>query len=303
VTDQGEARLRILACRIEPNWGASASPAVHYYPGDRDDELAHLTALIAPVLRSGDTIIAIVPDRDGSELEDRLLAVRSALDSERLVVHRTSLPPLAAVALVRALDGIAATGGLPAGIVASAVTLVESSIVPVAWLRSVTHLQRPNPAMGQHLRSFLPGAGFLAQFTPEERVLTAPGSSAELPLPDLPVREGVVGLVASGSEELPTPETSAAWRTPGLEVARVPLPAESPRWWGTTRLVEAALAPTTVRLVLRIRSQPVVECGWCGERIVGPVCPLCRAAVAASDDPAQHLDGPLRVAPAAPPGG
>jgi hypothetical protein len=59
-------------------------------------------------------------------------------------------------------------------------------------------------------------------------------------------------------------------------VREVPLPAESPGWWGTGKLIEfaAALPDISVlyQLVASVRRE---ECRWCGLELIGDRCGFC----------------------------
>lgn len=57
-----------------------------------------------------------------------------------------------------------------------------------------------------------------------------------------------------------------------------PLPAESPRWWGTGRLVEfAAYLPDIAVLHHLVSSVRRETCHWCRMELIGDRCGFCSA--------------------------
>lgn len=77
-----------------------------------------------------------------------------------------------------------------------------------------------------------------------------------------------------------TAELAPAWQVQG--VMENPLPADSPVWWATSKLVEFAAAIPDVsvlyQLVASVRRE---QCRWCGFELIGDRCGFCSAPLTA----------------------
>lgn len=241
------------------------------------DPLAELADLVAPRIEEGATIVAIVPDWAAEPAHARLLEVRSALDTTRLVVHRTALPPLAAGALATVVAELAGDPRVTASTLVHRLPEVETRAVAVGWLGSVAGLRHPAPRLRQHLWSLWPRSAFVAVVDEEPRVLTLGGKEdGTLPLPrdaDGPWRVAM----AIGRGDIALVERSLATHVPNARVVRVPLTAVSREWWGTDTLMELAFCPGDLDAMAgRWAARPLsTRCGWCDKLIGGPTCPFC----------------------------
>src|SRR4051812_29191095 len=115
--------------------------------------------LLVEALRSGidagGTVVAIVPDWFPPEGRQRLEMARVLLDTERVAIHVTPLPPLAATALASLASSLAPR--LPsAGLLASVLEPLSTQIHALTWLGSVSSLKHPAPSLGQHVVSLAP---------------------------------------------------------------------------------------------------------------------------------------------------
>ncbi|SEC60651.1 hypothetical protein [Streptomyces sp. TLI_105] len=251
-----------------------------------DASLADMQQLLA---RYGHVVV-VCPTAAPAAVEHRLHAVRSLLESDRIALVRTDLPPLGAAVLVRQLRQLAGYD-LNAGVLASAARLLAHYIYAGAVLGSVSRLDRVPVSLGSHLKGWLPGAHFavLAGPTPQIVRLGSRSGSAS--------GSGSRSASASGGESLAGPEfatelllargqlqtdwpTTALvprWRIPG-PVHEVPLPASSPGWWGTGKLVEfAAYLPDPSVLHQLVSSVRRETCHWCGMELIGDRCGFCAA--------------------------
>jgi hypothetical protein len=123
--------LRLLACCLPTTWGTSPTPAVRTYDGPHDDaQVAELAGPIRKAVDGGALVLALTPS-DDEGLFERLVVLRTALNTTGLVVHRTSLPPLAYTALVRALDELANEPRLPASVVAVSTSVLASPVAAI----------------------------------------------------------------------------------------------------------------------------------------------------------------------------
>ncbi|MEU4355561.1 hypothetical protein [Streptomyces virginiae] len=80
-------------------------------------------------------------------------------------------------------------------------------------------------------------------------------------------------------------ELAPAWQVQG--VLENPLPAASPAWWGTPKLVEfAAGIPDLSVLYQLVASVRRERCRWCGLELIGDRCGFCAAPLTAPPPPA-----------------
>ncbi|MFF6831517.1 hypothetical protein ACFY84_06540 [Streptomyces sp. NPDC012438] len=222
-------------------------------------------------------VVAVCPTSVPAAVEHRLHAVRSLLESDRIALVRTDLPPLGAAVLVRQLCQLAAFDLSP-GVLASAARLLAHYIYAGAVLGSVSRLDRVPVGLGSHLKSWLPGAHFavLAGPTPQ-MVRVGGGGKAEEPLAGPEFATEL--LLARGQLQTDWPATALVprWRIPG-PVQETPLPASSPGWWGTGKLVEfAAYLPDPSVLHQLVASVRRETCHWCGMDLIGDRCGFCAA--------------------------
>jgi hypothetical protein len=247
-------------------------------PATAGADPGRLVELVAEDLAAHGTVLALHPAWDGGASHHLVRMVRSALDSSRVVPVATSLPPLALAVLGAQLAAVASHLPGPGPLVPG-VGLLGSRLAVGAWTSSVSRLERPSPTLGQHLRSWWPGSRFLVTVQPDPRVAPIrrrqPGDAAgwAVPAPSLAVlatRGGDAGwlhqvvLPAVGAERV-------------VETGPSPL---GPRWWGAPRLVEVVgcgADPATAAAEL-VAAFPCRACGWCGEPVAGPSCPLCGMA-------------------------
>ncbi len=238
-----------------------------------DASVADLQQLLA---RYGHVVV-VCPTSVPAAVENRLHTVRSLLESDRIALVRTDLPPLGAAVLVRQLCQLAAFDFSP-GVLASAARLLAHYIYAGAVLGSVSRLDRVPVGLGSHLKSWLPGAHFavLAGPTPQ-MVRVGGGGKAEEPLAGPEFATEL--LLARGQLQTDWPTTTLVprWRIPG-PVQEAPLPAASPGWWGTGKLVEfAAYLPDPSVLHQLVASVRRETCHWCGMDLIGDRCGFCAA--------------------------
>ncbi|MER7945963.1 hypothetical protein ABTY59_01060 [Streptomyces sp. NPDC096079] len=237
-----------------------------------DASLADMQQLLA---RYGHVVV-VCPTAAPPAVEHRLRAVRALLESDRIALVRTDLPPLGAAVLVRQLRQLAGCDFSP-GVLASAARLLAHYIYAGAVLGSVSRLDRVPVSLGSHLKGWLPGAHFavLAGPTPQLVRLGSGSGGETLAGPEF----GTELLLARGQLQTDWPTTALvpAWRIPG-PVHETPLPASSPGWWGTGKLVEFAAylpdLPVLHQLVSSVRRE---ICHWCGMELIGDRCGFCAA--------------------------
>jgi hypothetical protein len=234
--------------------------------------------LLVEALRSGidagGAVIAIVPEWFPPEGLQRLEMARALLDTDRVAIHTTALPPLAATALASLASSLASR--LPsAGLLASMLSPLQERLHAVTWLGSVTGLRHPAPSLGQHVSSLTPGRVFGVSSFPEPSVHRIQAGQASVPLPELDRPSRLVIASHGGDEEwLTGPVNAALGSLPVLQLE--PTPA-GPTYWGTAKLVEGVICPADPDALAReiMQASDGWSCRWCGELIASSPCPMC----------------------------
>lgn len=238
------------------------------------EQVGVLIEAVRSGLQAGGSVIGILPSWVDRAAIERAAMVRSMLDTHRFARYETGLPPLAATVLA-SLASAAAPHVPSAGMLASLLPELEGEMQVFAWLASVTGLSSPAPSFGQHVASLAPGSAFGVSSFPEPAVHRLSGDGTGVPVPRLtrPSRLVVAPRVDRADWILNTINPALG----GLEVRRVePTPA-GPKFWGTSKLVEAVAYPIDVHglvgeLVARLDPW---TCRWCRELVAQSPCPLC----------------------------
>jgi hypothetical protein len=234
--------------------------------------------LLVEALRSGiaagGAVIAIVPEWFAPEGLRRLEMARALLDTDRVAIHTTPLPPLAATALASLASSLAPL--LPsAGLLASMLTPLQERLHALTWLGSVTGLRHPAPSLGQHVSSLTPGSAFGVSSFPEPSVHRIQAGQASVPLPELD-RPSQLVIAARGGDDrwLTGPVNEALGSLPLLQLESTPA---GPAYWGTSKLVEGVVCPTDPDALAReiMQASDGWSCRWCGELIAHSPCPMC----------------------------
>ncbi|MFF0430256.1 hypothetical protein [Streptomyces sp. NPDC004520] len=243
-----------------------------------DASLADMQQLLA---RYGHVVV-VCPTSAPTAVEHRLHAVRALLESDRIALVRTDLPPLGAAVLVRQLRQLAGCDFSP-GVLASAARLLAHYIYAGAVLGSVSRLDRVPVGLGSHLKGWLPGAHFAVLAGPVPQIVRVGAAEQALAGPEFATEL----LLARGQLQTDWPATTLVprWRIPG-PVHEVPLPASSPGWWGTGKLVEfVAYLPDLSVLHQLVSSVRRETCHWCGMELIGDRCGFCAAPLTVGGPP------------------
>ncbi len=243
--------------------------------------------LVSAALDAYGHVVALAPAEPTDPARRRMHTVRSALEGERIAIVPLNLPPLARTLLGEQLRQISGTD-LGPGVLAGAARLLPYYLHSGALLASVSKLDRVPVGVGSHVKSLVPGRHFAVLAHPEpylgeadpDRVPPGPGYQTQLAVAGKGVDPGwVTGPLASG------------WRT--QHVRELPLPPDSARWWGTSRLVEftAYIADVGMlyQLVTSVRRD---TCTWCGLEVIGDQCLFCAARIGERTAPAKHAAPP-----------
>ena len=237
------------------------------------EQVGVLVEALSSGLQEGGHVIAIAPEW-AQPAAARLQMARSMLDTHRIAVHETGLPPLAATVLA-SLVSACGPYAPSAGVLASLVPELEAELHVITWLGSVTGLSTPAPTFGQHLASLTPGSAFAVSSFPEPAVHRLGGSRAAVPLPELSRPSRLVVAPRDGDVAWMRDVVHPALGQ--LEVRQVEPTPGGQKWWGTGKLVEAVAYPVDVQALtaeLTAALDPWV-CRWCRELIARSPCPLC----------------------------
>jgi hypothetical protein len=258
---------------------------------------AEQAGLLIEALNSGITaggaVIAIVPDWFAPEALRRLEMARALLDTARVAIHVTSLPPLAATALASLASSLGPR--LPsAGLLASALPGLSDQLHQITWLGSVTGLKHPAPSLGQHVTSFTPGSAFAVSSHPEPAVHKIAAGQASVPLPRV-IRPSRLAVSARAGDEqwLTGPVNQALGNLPVLRVEPTP---QGQEYWGTGKVVEAVVVPADPAGLAQelLQTADAWACRWCGELIARSPCPLCGHRARPRRRPTQPQQGARR---------
>ncbi|MFD9487690.1 hypothetical protein [Streptomyces sp. NPDC059991] len=222
-------------------------------------------------------VVVLYPESLPAAHEQRLHTVRSILESDRIALIGSPLPPLGLAVLARQLCRLSVCDFSP-GVLASAARLLAHYIHAGAVLNSVTRLDRVPVGLKTHAKSWLPGSQFAVLAHPVPQLVRI--GTGDLEGPDYACHL----LVASAAAPS---EWVTATLAPGWQVGAVleaPLPGYSPSWWGTSKLTEFAahLSDLSVlyQLVASVRRE---SCRWCGMELIGDRCGFCASPVAAPE--------------------
>ncbi|MCX5399393.1 hypothetical protein [Streptomyces sp. NBC_00102] len=221
-------------------------------------------------------VIAVYPSSLPVAHERRLFAIRSVLESDRIALLKVDLPPLGLAVLVRQLRQLSICDFSP-GVVASAVRLLAHYIHAGALLNSVAKLDRFPVSLKEHAKSLVPGTQFAALAGTHARLVKVRPAMEPLPGPDFATHL----LIAKGQapQEWVKERLAPDWKVQAIHEAA--LPAESVRWWGTSKLVEfASYLPDISVLYQLVASVRRENCHWCGMELIGDRCGFCSSPLA-----------------------
>ena len=238
------------------------------------DEADVLVQALASGIEAGGAVIVVLPQWFPPEGALRLAMARSMLDTDRVAVHETALPPLAAAVLCSLASSLAPH--VPsAGVLASLMPELETELHVFTWLGSVSGLSAPAPSFGQHLASLGPNSAFGVSSWPEPSVHKLSTGEPGVPLPEIGRPSRMVVAPRNGDAAWAKDTVNRALG--GLPVAEVEATPNGPSWWGTSKVVESVVFPVDAEDLaedLLAELEPWV-CRWCRELIARSPCPLC----------------------------
>ncbi|GAA2783594.1 hypothetical protein [Streptomyces showdoensis] len=253
------------------------TPPAAVLPGPDTRSLDAALADVQLLLERHGHVIVVCPTSAPAATEQRLHTVRSLLESDRIAIVRTALPPLGAAVLVRQLRQLSGCDFSP-GVLASAARLLTHYVYAGAVLGSVARLDRVPVGLTSHVKGWLPGAQFGVLAGPVAELVRI-GSGGHGASDALTGPEFTTDLVlARGQLQTDWPTAALAPRWQVRAVQETALPESSPRWWGTGKLVEFAAhladLPVLHQLVSSVRRE---TCHWCRMELIGDRCGFCVA--------------------------
>jgi hypothetical protein len=265
-----------IGCELDRLF-ANQPPALPIPEPPGRDGLRDLWEAMAGPLRRGAAVIVVVGGWLPEEVLRSVRTVHSLLDSGKVAIHVTELPPLAA-SVMTALLAALGPRAVSAGTLAGAIEDVENELYVLATAGSVAHLQHPGVSMLHHARSLVPGMSFGIGLQPEQFVVSLGRTVREVPLS--PPDHGIELLLAASEQgDLEWIVDVVAPALGGVEVRTLHPTSHGSQWCGTSRLVEVVGLPTSLDwLAGTVFSDEPKPCGWCGELIFHTPCPFCGQA-------------------------
>lgn len=276
--DKGDfvgVRLLVVG-RLRPELGVSG-----FHEGLPVADLRQPEAVQDAVARLGDVdgaVLVLCTTADAPETRRQLALLDVALPGVTTVLEVVRGGALAVSVIAGLVDDT--TGTRDCAEQLGSLDELRAELWSAVWLPSVARLDTPHPSLVQHVRGWLPHAGFLAVHSPRPAVLNAPGPDR---LPDLDApTPGVLFVADAGSD---------AWVVPALVEAIGPSTRLDTRTWrdprdayGVSRSAELVVVPDHLERPHRRVVAGAVECVACGRRHPRRACPFCRMAVSAAAD-------------------
>jgi hypothetical protein len=245
--------------------------------------LDHSLAALQTLIDQHGHVIVVYSHAVPPAVDQRLRTVRSLLESDRIALFQSDLPPLGIAVLARQLRQLASCDLSP-GVLASAGRLLTHYLHAGALLGSVAKLDRVPVGLKSHAKSWVPGSQFAVLAHPQPQLVRI-APDATLAGPEFATSM----LVARGQlqSDWVSGALAKAWRIQGLR--ENPLPAESAEWWGTGKLIEfCSFLPDLSVLYQLVTSVRQNICHWCGIDVIGDRCVFCSATAPVTPVPQQH---------------
>lgn len=254
-------------------------PAALLYPPHAQPLDAALADMQVLVEQNG-YVVALYPASIPAAHERRLHTMRSMLESDRIALLKIDLPPLGVAVLARQLRQLSICD-FSAGIVASSARLLSHYIYAGALLGSVARLDRLPVSLKAHARSWVPGSQFGVVANPAPQLVKI--GAGQLTGPEF-ATQLIVGKGASEPSDWVTRTLAPAWRVQSVQ--EIPLPVDSPAWWGTSRMTEFAAFLADISILYQLVSSVRREvCSWCGVELIGDRCGFCSAPLQPPETP------------------
>lgn len=256
------------------------TPRAHVFQPPEDQPFEVALAETQRLLAQHGHLVVVHPTTLPKPFLHRLHAIRSVLESDRIALLPTALPPLGTGVLVRQLRQLSLCEFSP-GVLGAAARLLSHYVYAGALLNSVSKLdQVPLPLTAQG-KSWMSKAQFAVLATPTPQLVrleggSGNGSGSEATLAGPQFSTQLTVSPGQLNSEWVKQTLAKQWNVGGVQ--EVYLPEESPRWWGTGKLIEfAAAIPDVSVLYQLVSSVRRDECHWCGLELIGDRCAFCAA--------------------------
>ncbi|MFH8794350.1 hypothetical protein [Streptomyces sp. NPDC017941] len=246
-------------------------------------------------------VIVLCPASAPPAVLHRLHTVRSVLETDRIAIVRSELPPLGLAVLALQLRQLSVCDFSP-GVLACAARLLSHYIYAGALLGSVARLDRVPVTLQSHAKSWVPGTQFAVLATPRPELVKVGKASGDAPLAGPAFSTKMLYAAGQLAPDWVVDTLAPAWNV--QDCADVRLPGESARWWATGRLVEFAAAIPDISVLYQLVSSVRREdCRWCGLELIGDRCAFCAAPLLPPPERTPAERAPAERTPAADPGG
>ncbi|MEO3754292.1 hypothetical protein [Streptomyces sp. B6B3] len=254
-----------------------STPGAHVLTPPEQQEFADTLSEIGTLVERHGHLIVLYPATTPRSHVQRLHAVRAMLESDRIALLPSALPPLGTAVLVRQLRQLSVCD-FSAGVLGASARLLAHYIYAGALLGSANRLDRLPVALPQPApNGARPPAGQCAVLAgPTPQLVQADGEGA---LAGPQFSTALTYAPGSLGSEWVSGRLARQWQVQAIHP--VPLPQASTAWWGTPKVVEFAAAIPDVSLLYQMVSSVRQEaCHWCGLTLIGDRCAFCSAPVA-----------------------
>ncbi|WP_129840777.1 hypothetical protein [Streptomyces sp. RFCAC02] len=253
------------------------TPGAHILTRPEDQDFPTALAETAQLIDRHGHVVVVHPATAPRPYVQRLHAVRAMLESDRIALLPSALPPLGTAVLVRQLRQLSVCDFAP-GVLGASARLLAHYVYAGALLAPGVRLDRlPVRLPGGPAAAGRGGGPAAVLAGPTTQVVRAQGGE-RLEGPQFSTSLTYApGAIGAGGEWV-TARLAHDWQVRGLHP--VPLPEESAAWWGTPKLVEFAAAISDVSLLYQmVNSMRQETCHWCGLTLIGDRCAFCAAPV------------------------
>lgn len=270
----------LLVGRLRPDLGVHGS--VEGVPAADVRHPDAVQSAVAALGGEGEPVIVVCETRETAAVRRQLAWLYAALPRTPIVLEPVDGPPLAVSAVATLVNDAPFTGGPGAAL--ALLDRIRARLWSGVWLPRVARLERPAPRVTQHLRSWLPGPGFLALTNEAEVLSVRPGR--EIPPPDGVEPGGRLLVAGTGAPD---------WLVPAVEQAlavdeHLPMSTwRDPRdTYGVSAAAELVLLPHGSTDLDEHDLAAMRECEGCGRRNHRPVCAFCRMSSDSSAAPTEQ---------------
>jgi hypothetical protein len=237
--------------------------------------------MLAGFMHGGDSLIVTCSIGHAEEVRTLLTYASVRTPGFRAALEPLPGSPLAVGVVSSLADDLDDPAGDTLAWQISALDYLRARIWSAVWLPSVSGLTTPPPSILQHLRSWVPGSGFLAVHgngAPKSgKVLTA----RHAPITGLEPRPDVA-LLHSTLQHPSWIVPAVATALESLSVSDVSTVREQVDTYGTAHAVELLGVPASFHVDTKPDPRSITTCTACGTRHARRACPLCGMAAPAA---------------------